>query len=196
MMVKMNVMFTETSAPLTCGYEITRTWTVQDNCLNTASATQVITVVDVTAPEVVSTPADVTIQCDEDLPTSNAAFMDACDDVLSVVINDNEVDQDCGYYIIRTWTATDDCGNEVSTSQTIFVTDTIDPVLIGVPANATVECSNIPAAPMVTATDNCEINLVPTMEEEVNFQENVLTQLSVHGLFQMSVETQRLKRRF
>jgi hypothetical protein len=164
---QMNVEFSESTATLDCGYEITRTWSVQDNCLNMATATQTITVTDTTVPEVVFTPANVTIECDEDLPTSNAAFTDACDDVLSMTVADVTVDQDCGYYIIRTWTAVDDCDNEASTSQTIFVTDSIDPELVGVPADATVQCSDIPSAPVVTATDNCDMNLVPTMVEEV-----------------------------
>lgn len=38
----------------------------------------------------------------------------------------------------------------------ITVVDTTQPDLVGVPANATVECSALPAVPTVTATDNCD----------------------------------------
>jgi len=59
-------------------------------------------------------------------------------------------------YRIRTWTAEDDCGNLISDTQTIRVQDTEVPVLAGIPANVVMECSeNIPAVPVVTATDNC-----------------------------------------
>jgi hypothetical protein len=57
--------------------------------------------------------------------------------------------------ITRTWTATDACGNQASQSQVLNVVDTIAPQLHGVPADMTVECDDVPAPPIVTATDNC-----------------------------------------
>ena len=49
--------------------------------------------------------------------------------------------------VIRTWTATDCTGNSVSATQTLTFVDTTDPVLSGVPADATLECDqDVPAA--------------------------------------------------
>ena len=66
----------------------------------------------------------------------------------------------------RTWTATDNCGNSESFTQTIVVNDDVDPVLVGVPAGVTVECSVNLSSPSVTATDNCECGTVAVVESE------------------------------
>lgn len=59
--------------------------------------------------------------------------------------------------LTRTWSASDDCGNTRTSSQTVTVSDTVQPVLTGVPAAAAVQCgAALPAAPTVTATDNCD----------------------------------------
>ena len=54
-------------APGACANEsvITRTWTLTDDCGNTTTADQIITVVDTTAPTF-TVPADLTIECDQD----------------------------------------------------------------------------------------------------------------------------------
>ncbi|TPV31395.1 HYR domain-containing protein, partial [Paucihalobacter ruber] len=44
-------------------------------------------------------------------------------------------------------------------SFTVTVVDSVAPILIGVPADTTVECDAIPALPTVTATDNCDTTL-------------------------------------
>lgn len=54
-----------------------------------------------------------------------------------------------------TWQAVDASGNTATCLQTVTVNDTENPRLAGVPANATVECTSVPAAAVVTATDNC-----------------------------------------
>jgi large repetitive protein len=56
---------------------------------------------------------------------------------------------------VVTVTAKDDCGNTRSATFTVTVSDTEAPKLTGVPADATVECTSVPAAANVTATDNC-----------------------------------------
>ncbi len=47
--------------------------------------------------------------------------------------------------------------NAVTTNGAINIVDTIPPVIIGVPANATVSCNNVPDLPTVNATDNCPV---------------------------------------
>jgi hypothetical protein len=71
---------------------------------------------------------------------------------------EQRIDGSCedDFTLIRSWTATDRCGNALSASQTIVVRDTVPPILVGVPADLTVECASLvpPPAP-VTATDAC-----------------------------------------
>ncbi|MFD1063793.1 gliding motility-associated C-terminal domain-containing protein, partial [Winogradskyella litorisediminis] len=142
-------------------YSVTRTWTATDTCGNTSTTTQTINVVDETAPEI-TVPADVTLECSDDLSTAatgEATATDSCSSNVSITSNDVTTAGDCdgAFTITRTWTATDECGNSATGVQTINVIDTTAPE-ISVPADATVECSDDLSTintGEATATDNC-----------------------------------------
>jgi len=78
--------------------------------------------------------------------------------------NNNACD---GYEVVYTWTAIDDCGNMSMTTQTITVMDTTPPVMSECPANTTASCDNVPDAPAITATDNCDGSVPVNLEEEI-----------------------------
>ena len=100
-------------------------------------------------------------------PTVTAT--DNCDPTVPVTLyaRTTTVVDGCGT-ITRTWTATDACGNTTTATQTLTVVDNTPPVLTGVPADATVQCDNIPAAATVTATDNCDPTVPVTLYRERN----------------------------
>ena len=164
-----NVVMNEVRTNGTCtdGYILTRTWTATDNCGNTATQSQVITVEDTTVPVLVGVPSNVTVECSA-VPTAPiVTATDNCDASVNVVMNEVRTNGTCtdGYILTRTWTATDNCGNTATQSQVITVEDTTVPVLVGVPSNITVECSAVPTAPIVTATDNCDASVNVVMNE-------------------------------
>ncbi|MDE0535999.1 hypothetical protein OU788_07130, partial [Tenacibaculum sp. L6] len=136
----------------------TNTWTFTDSCGRTSGQfTQTITVTDTTAPVLSSEPANISVDCESipSVPTITAS--DNCDTVVDVVFTEvsNTVVDGCGE-IVRKWEATDNCGNPVSHTQTITVTDTTAPVLSSEPANISVDCESIPVVPTITASDNCD----------------------------------------
>ncbi|MEX0329778.1 MAG: hypothetical protein AB3N64_00005, partial [Puniceicoccaceae bacterium] len=147
-------------------YTLTRTWTATDNCGNTDTCTQVITVQDTTAPVLSGVPGDTTVQCDNIPDAASPSASDNCDPSPSVNLVEVSTKGECAdnYTITRTWTATDCAGNSSSQSQVITVQDTTAPVLSGVPGDSTVECDNIPDAASPSASDNCDpspsVNLV------------------------------------
>ena len=161
----LTVAFNEVAAVVEgCG-TITRTWTVTDNCGNTTTDSQTLSVQDNTDPVLVGVPADATVECDAIPAAATVTATDNCDPTLTVAFNEvAAVVEGCGT-ITRTWTVTDNCGNTTTDSQTLSVQDNTDPVLVGVPADATVECDAIPAAATVTATDNCEPRLTVAFNE-------------------------------
>ncbi len=112
---------------------------------------------DLSAPEL-TIPADMTVECDAVPEVGDASATDNCDDDVDIKF-DGEVRTDgfCEdtYTLTRTWTATDNCGNETTLSQTISVQDTTAPELT-VPSDVTVECDSVPEAATGEATDNCD----------------------------------------
>ncbi|TDQ20879.1 gliding motility-associated C-terminal domain-containing protein, partial [Tenacibaculum caenipelagi] len=106
-------------------YTITRTWTVQDCAGNVTSHTQVITVEDNEAPELVSTLEDITIECDNVPEVPTLEFVDNCSpNVTQTSFEETSTfdGTDSDYTITRTWTVTDDCGNVAEFVQNITVT--------------------------------------------------------------------------
>ena len=167
------IVESEVVTPGSCPQEnvIVRTWTATDDCGNASTATQTIFVIDSTEPVFSNVPAPVTIECDEALPTTQPDVADNCDTNVSVVETSDRIDGNCAdnYTLVRTWTATDACGNTVTTQQNVTVQDTQSPVLSGIPADETVQCDNVPTAPAIgidiTAADNCDANPAITFAE-------------------------------
>ena len=168
-----------------CAFTIVRTWTATDECGNYTTAVQSILVDDVIAPEFTFVPNDTLVHCNleaagafgepvaidncgeltvtfEDF-TSHADDRARDYDIHDGEDHDGDGDHDdddqhyenCVYSITRTWTATDECGNKVSASQTVQVNDNIAPVFTFVPANYTVACRNDIAFGTPAAVDNC-----------------------------------------
>ena len=75
---------------------------------------------------------------------------------------------DCkNYTITRIWTARDVTGNATKHTQIITVKDTQAPIFNNVPANVTV-CGTVPAAAILTATDNCDATPSVFLTSEVS----------------------------
>ena len=139
---------------------------------NGCTAFDTVTVT-VDAPPTASNPATINVQCSGDVPAANVNVVtDEADDFTTPLAVTHVGDVSDGLTrpetITRTYSITDDCGNQMTATQTITFEDTTDPELAGVPADLTVECSNIPAPAMPTATDNCDIAPVVSYVEVVN----------------------------
>jgi hypothetical protein len=164
------VTYTETRTDGYCPntYSLVRTWTATDECGNSVSSSQTITVKDSTAPLLEGVPDITTVECDDIPEPPEVTAIDNCDSDLEVTYTETRQDGYCpnSYTLTRTWTVTDLCGNSASDSQTIFVEDTTPPVLNGVPDDVTVECDQIPKKPTVTATDNCDTSTIEVIYSE------------------------------
>jgi len=158
------VVLTQTTVQGSCpqNQSITRTYTAIDDCLNKTTYSYVITIKDTKAPVFVGIlPGNITIECDQPIPAApNITATDNCDLSVPVVFTQVTAPGSCigETFVTRTFSATDDCGNNVIYTYTITRKDTKAPILNGVPANITIECTDpIPHLPTnVTATDNCD----------------------------------------
>ncbi len=135
-----------------------RTWTATDACGNTSTCEQIITIVDTTAPTIFG-PEDVTVDCTDSLDPDFTGFATAEDDCNEVEISyvDGDIVGECEQTMVRTWTATDACGNSSTYEQTITIVDETAPV-ISCPDDITVSCESSldpEVTGMATATDDC-----------------------------------------
>lgn len=161
--------------PGDCGhytYTISRIFTVNDDCGNSATASQTIFVRD-TSPPVFSGFIDTTTVCEVQpvMPPPTAA--DACSGptaaptLLSQVVVNGPCEDT---YILRlTWEAQDVCLNVGTFVQDIHVVDTVRPTLTGIPPDVTVACDAIPVLPTnIQSADNCDETVaVSFLETEI-----------------------------
>ncbi|WP_291128602.1 gliding motility-associated C-terminal domain-containing protein, partial [Flavobacterium sp. UBA7682] len=149
-------------------FTVTRTWTFTDACDNTSSVSQIITVNDTVDPTFVDlAPADTTASCDNIPSPAVLTAIDNCS-AATVTMSQTTIQGNCpsNYQLVRTWTATDACGNTATVVQTITVSDTVGPVSntpLLVKADAT--CDNIPAPQNIVFTDNCSEVGTPVFTE-------------------------------
>jgi len=119
-----------------CGLmTLVRTFSATDACGNTASGLQTITVTDTTAPVFSFFPADLELDCAAEMPSDEAlgyaTATDECSDVL-ITLNEVVTNGDCplSYLRERVFTAVDGCGNAISTTQSIAVSDNTPPQIV------------------------------------------------------------------
>jgi gliding motility-associated-like protein len=168
-----SVVFNQNTQAGNCpgNYLILRRWIVSDDAGNADTALQVITVRDITPPQLVGVPSNTTVSCEAVLPAPpNVTAIDNCSSSVLVVYAETANGSGCSYTVTRTWTANDGCGNVASASQLITVTDNQPPMLDGLPPDfLQVECiDDVPAPPAVTASDNCSANPSVNFAETVN----------------------------
>ena len=158
----------DTTTACAGSFSFTRTFTATaiDNCGNetTVSCSQSIGVADQTAPDFVEAlPVDETVSCDAVPAAAVLTATDACDGMPTVDFTETQSDDDgcaSNYTLLRTWTATDDCGNATTHQQTLTVVDETAPTwTVDLPTDTTVSCDAIPAAATLTASDNCDGDL-------------------------------------
>ncbi len=152
--------------PCPYAFRLVRTWTATDACGNASSREQIVVVEDDGPPELAGVPADALATCVAPPPPIVTAT-DGCDLAPLLAFTEAREDGPCPsiYRLVRTWTATDACGNAVAREQVVNVEDDGPPVLVGVPGDATVSCASVPPPAEVTAVDGCDPAPVVTLVE-------------------------------
>ncbi|WP_372754526.1 HYR domain-containing protein, partial [Mariniflexile sp.] len=122
-----NVNFSEIRIDGDCtnSYIIQRTWTAKDDGGLTATHTQLITVQDTKAPELVSNlQTSLTANCESIPEVPQLEFSDNCSTDINVDFIETSTysTSNSNYEIVRTWTVSDTCENEAIFKQTIAVT--------------------------------------------------------------------------
>jgi large repetitive protein len=156
---EVEITYTDAMVPGECpqSYSIVRTFVAVDNCGNMTEASTTYYVVDTTAPVFTSVPEGITVECDMDVPASEATATDNCGEVTITQEDSYDNENPCDVIVTRTFTATDECGNYTMAYQTIHIVDTTAPVIVG-EVEIDMPCDDISSAITATATDNCDEN--------------------------------------
>ena len=133
-----------------------RTWTVTDGCDNSDTAVQYFTIVDTEGPVFTSTPANLQLSCNDEIPMSTVSAEDCGSVSISDPVEETQ-EGTCGtsYTVFRTWTASDDCGNSSEFTQTIMIVDNEAPVFTSFPADVTYTYGEDMMSDEPTASDDC-----------------------------------------
>ncbi|MEO6131631.1 MAG: hypothetical protein ABIQ02_07270, partial [Saprospiraceae bacterium] len=167
-------------------YTIDRTYLAIDECGNSASCTQTITVFDNTPP-IIACPANTTVQCASLVPGPNTTTVTASDNcgggATVTFLNDFISNQTCAnrFTVTRTYRATDACGNSATCTQILTVFDNTPPTII-CPDDVTVECAGlVPVANVdsVVASDNCNGGVVIEFVSDVVINQTCANRLTL-----------------
>jgi len=110
------VDITEKMASGGCLGNLIRTYTATDDCGNTATAEQYLSLQDNKGPEIIGVPADLVLDSENDLGNEPVvSAIDLGNQTIKVTLSISREENK----LIRTWSATDKCGNESQAVQTI-----------------------------------------------------------------------------
>ena len=139
----------------------TVTFTATDACGNSSTSSGTFTIQDTTDPVFTSElPQNISVSCDAIPVPQELTGVDSCSSQITITTNDDIVENEGActgqFTILRTWTITDSCGNDLSYTQTISVYDNTAPTLVTqLSTEVDAICSEIPPKPNLEFTDNC-----------------------------------------
>ena len=106
-----------------CGptYSVTRTWELTDGCDNRTNCSQTVTIRDSAPPSLTCFP-DKNVNCLTQWTFDAPSAVDLADGVINPIVLSTVTNGSCaaGFTAIRTWQATDSCGNSSTCIQRIF----------------------------------------------------------------------------
>jgi hypothetical protein len=116
-------------------------------------------------------PADVNVSCNSIPIPATVCAADVCSNV-TLEFSEQRITppacvNDVLYILVRTWTAIDVCGNQVSGTQHVYVIDTATPYLPP-HANEVQSCSNVTLPSPPVSTDSCSPATVTAHHTRVN----------------------------
>lgn len=155
---------------VSCNNSLEVTFTATDICDNMISASAEFSFLDTLAPTLVVDSA-ITVSCDS-LVFINISVADNCTQNPVITFTDvtmgGDTTQCLSGTILRTWQATDECGNTAIAIQVINTSDTEAPEFVA-PSDTIIYCANgeIDTGIPMDVADNCDVN--PT----VSFQDSL-----------------------
>ena len=184
-----------------CDWSVSVTFLAEDECGNRSEANAIFFILDTLGPVFDFVPSDTLFNCDDVPSPFNLIATDACEGFIAAISSDSSTQSlessSCeffNYTIHRTYSVSDQCGNNTSFVQVIQVTDTLEPrfiapadtVLIGENANADPEFTGVP----LNIVDNCDSPVEITftdITQRVNCEVTIMRSWEIQDLCGLSL---------
>ncbi len=153
---------------LSCATGIDIIFQASDICQNSVSDTATFTVIDTIPPVILIVNDSIHLTCQDTIPVTMPTVMDDCDgDPIVTFVDSVGIDSCLGIpeQILRTWTATDACGNSSTAQEWFFRIDTIPPTF-ELPADTVAFCS-IDTLLLLNVSDNCDPAPVTSFDDQL-----------------------------
>ena len=151
-----------------CSGFVTRTYQLTDECNNSTLIMQSIEINDDTAPTTNPLPDLGPFACFNNVPEPDVSIVQAtdnCGDIVTITFVGDSPNPGCVGTIVRTYRATDSCGNTTDVTQNIAINDDVPPNDIVLPDLGPFQCyANRPAPTPddFSTTDNCGLPVTVT----------------------------------
>jgi hypothetical protein len=161
-----DISYSDCFVPGSClqDFVIVRTWTATDAVGSVATCQQTIAIVDTKPPEL-TCPADLYLECLDDVPAPDPSLVEAvdnCSEVTIEYVGDHVDGGTCPTVISRTYIAMDECGNCSQCVRLIVVDDVTKPLLTCAPDD-TVGWNGGISFTEPDVADNCDSNPLVTV---------------------------------
>ena len=159
---------------------IIRTWTATDNCGNMAVISQRIeSPIDTESPTLQdAVTAELVLTCGEDISLEVPNFTDNCSEI-ELTFNEEIQADICDQIYLRTWTATDACGNATIATQKITVVDDEAPEVVDLLQDLEMSYEaflDFVAPEVLEASDNCSsVSQVMTTLDNQDCEDYIVT---------------------
>ena len=161
-----------TGQPCPNASSVVRTYTATDACGNSSTISQVVTIEPQTGVDITFTfiPPDANVGCGSNPAFGTPTAVTNCPDGVVNIVFSDVTSGDCSgtFSATRTFTATDNCGNVATASQTITTdADTEAPTFANTnPTTITADCGAAPMLPV--AFDNCSATTLTYTDTNVS----------------------------
>ncbi|PCJ81458.1 MAG: hypothetical protein COA49_05020 [Bacteroidetes bacterium] len=159
-----------------CTGSSVQNYSLTDACGATSYATRIITIIDDVPPVFETIIPDITLYCEDDIPSDLPNHYDVC--ATSMLTESvNEIQGNCpGERVVtRTFTITDPCGNSTETSQIVTFVDSLPPVFTSSPPAFTeiywINGDVIPI-PEYEIIDDCDVNSFVEVSEIITVDDS------------------------
>jgi len=185
-----NGVLTYTPSTTFCGEDALTYRVCNDGAVDCcAEAVVTISFADDSAPTFTNPPADLTIDCDALPALENIIATDNCADV-EVSNEEVIVAGDCSGASthMRTWTATDACGNMATHTQLISLIDNVEPTIECL-ETFSILCDEVGEAAIDSGQPNVSDNCTPENEITVSFSDEVVAETCENKIQKQIVRT-------